>query len=215
MKEVLITGGSRGIGKAIANQLSTGYKVYAPSSKELDVRDSASIDSYLKQCGSLHALVCNAGIYYENPIAKHDADEFSKVLDLNLTGAFRSVQQALPLLSSGSHIILMGSVSAYGNAGAPAYAASKAGMTAMMKSLAPELAQLGITINLVSPGWVRTDMAQTLLPSEQAQTMATAGSLLKRFIEPQEVAELVEFLISDKANAISGEVINIDAGLME
>ena len=213
MKEVLITGGSRGIGKAIAGQLSNEYKVYAPDSKELDVTSSESIEKYLKQCSQLHGLICNAGIYYENSINRHDIDEFNRVLDLNLTGAFRCIQAALPLMSSGSQIILMGSISAYGNAGAPAYAASKAGLTAMMKSLAPELAQEGININLVSPGWVHTDMAETLLPTEQAQDMAVAGTLLKRFVEPKEVAELVEFLLSSKASSICGEVINIDAGL--
>ena len=107
----------------------------------------------------------------------------------------------------------MGSVSAYGDAGAPAYAASKAGLIAMMKSLAPELAHDGITINTINPGWVRTDMTQTLV-SKESEAMLLGSTLLKRWIEPVEIANLVEFLISDKANAICGEVITIDAGLM-
>lgn len=214
-KKILITGGSRGIGKATAEVLSeAGYKVYAPGSAELNVTDAASIDNYLKQCGKLHALICNAGIYYENSLVNHSVDEFSRVLDVNLTGAFRCIQKSLPLLSEGSHIILISSVSSYGDAGAPAYAASKAGMIAMMKSIAPELAQDRITINAINPGWVRTDMAQALIPDQEAEAMNLGATLLKRWIEPKEIGELVEFLISGKANAICGEVINIDAGLM-
>ena len=82
----------------------------------------------------------------------------------------------------------------------------------MMKSIAPELAHDGITINAINPGWVRTDLTQSLV-SQEAEMMVLGSTLLKRWIEPVEIANLVEFLISDKANAICGEVINIDAGL--
>jgi 3-oxoacyl-[acyl-carrier protein] reductase len=213
MKNILITGGSRGIGKACADLLANGNNIFSPSSKELDVSNQESINNYLKQIESLDALVCNAGIYYGSNIEKHSVDEFSKVLDVNLTGSFRMIQSCLPLFKKGSKIILMGSVSAYGDAGAPAYAASKAGLIAMMKSLAPELAHDGITINTINPGWVRTDMTQTLV-SKESEAMLLGSTLLKRWIEPVEIANLVEFLISDKANAICGEVITIDAGLM-
>ena len=173
-----------------------------------------SIDDYLSEIKSLDALICNAGIYYESNIENHSIDEFSRMLDVNLTGSFRMIQSCLPLLrkSGKAKIILMGSVSAYGDAGAPAYAASKAGIIAMMKSIAPELAHDGITINAINPGWVRTDLTQSLV-SQEAEMMVLGSTLLKRWIEPVEIANLVEFLISDKANAICGEVINIDAGL--
>ena len=216
----LVTGGSRGIGKATAKILQdTGYKVLAPSSSELDVRSEASIQHYLNtQLGSnpLYGLVCNAGIFYDNPIEKHSIENFSKVLDINLTGSFRSIQASLAHLraAQGAKVILISSVSAYGDAGAPAYSASKAGLIAMMKSIAPELAHDQITINTINPGWVRTDMAEAILGSEEAQKNHLGASLLKRWIEPEEIGELVKFLLSDQAAAICGESINIDAGLM-
>ncbi|MDA0772373.1 MAG: SDR family NAD(P)-dependent oxidoreductase [Cyanobacteria bacterium] len=210
-KTILITGGSRGIGKACADLLVDGNKVFAPSSLELDVSNQKSIDDYLREIKSLDALICNAGIYYGSNIEKHSIEEFSRVLDVNLTGSFRMIQSCLPLLHHGSKIILIASVSAYGDAGAPAYSASKAGMIAMMKSLAPELAHDGITINTINPGWVRTDMAHTLLPNKEAEAMALGATLLGRWIEPIEIAQLVEYLL--RTDAICGEVINIDAGL--
>lgn len=219
-KVILITGGSRGIGQATAKVLQeAGYEVLAPSSSELDVRSEASIKDYLNaKLGSnpLHGLVCNAGVFYESPIEKHSIESFSKVLDINLTGSFRSIQASLSHLQAaqGAKIILISSVSAYGDAGAPAYSASKAGLIAMMKSIAPELAHDQITINTINPGWVRTDMAEAILDSEEAQKNHLGASLLKRWIEPEEIGELVKFLLSDQATAICGESINIDAGLM-
>ncbi len=219
-KIILITGGSRGIGKATAQILeASGYEVLAPSSKELNVSNEKSINDYLKNnLGSkpLYGLVCNAGIFYDNPIEKHSIEKFSQVLDVNLTGAFRSIQASLINLKAAqaARIILISSVSAYGDGGAPAYSASKAGLIAMMKSIAPELAHDHITINTINPGWVRTDMAEAILKSEADVKNNLGATLLKRWIEPEEIGELVKFLLSDKASAICGEVINIDAGLM-
>lgn len=219
-KTILITGASRGIGKAIAKILGNNdYEILAPGSKDLDVTKQESINKYLNEnLGSkpLYGLVSNAGIYYENALEKHSIQEFSKILDVNLTGAFRIIQSTLANLkiANDARIILISSVSAYGNPGAPAYAASKAGLIAMMKSLAPELSHHDISINTINPGWVRTDMAQAILKTQTSQEANLGANLQKRWIEPEEIAHLVKFLLSKESKAISGESINIDAGLM-
>lgn len=219
-KTILITGASRGIGKAIAEILrNNDYEVLAPGSKDLDVTNQESIDKYLSKYldqKPLYGLICNAGIYYENSLEEHCIDEFSKILDVNLTGAFRIIQATLANLkiAHDARIILISSVSAYGNPGAPAYAASKAGLIAMMKSLAPELSHHDISINSINPGWVRTDMAQSILKTQASQEANLGANLQKRWIEPEEIANLVKFLLSKESKAISGESINIDAGLM-
>jgi len=152
------------------------------------------------------------------PIEDYSLEDFRRLLDINLTGAFAVAQVALPLLRASQadykSIVMMSSISGLrGEAYSIAYSASKAALIGMSKTLALELAQDGIRVNAVSPGWVRTDMALEQLGSESQQSAALGASLQDRWIEPDEIASLVGYLCSDEARAITGQEIVIDAGL--
>jgi len=219
-KKVLITGGSRGIGQATAELLiQSGYQVLAPGSSELDVSNQESVDKFFAENftedSSLYALICNAGVYHSAPLMEHSLEEWQKVIDVNLTGAFRLCKKSLPYLQAqqGAHIIMVSSVSAEGEIYTPAYSASKAGMIGLMKSLTWELGKFGINVNAVAPGWVRTDMAQTILNTPEQEKNNLGANVQNRWIEPSEIAHLIQYLISPSARAITGETITISAGL--
>lgn len=219
-KKVLITGGSRGIGQATAELLiQSGYQVLAPGSSELDVSNQESVDNFFAENftegSSLYALICNAGVFHSAPLEEHSLEEWQKVIDVNLTGAFRLCKKSLPYLQAqqGAHIIMVSSVSAEGEIYTPAYSASKAGMIGLMKSLTWELGKFGINVNAVAPGWVRTDMAQTILNTPEQEKNNLGATVQNRWIEPSEIAHLIQYLISSSARAITGETITISAGL--
>jgi 3-oxoacyl-[acyl-carrier protein] reductase len=219
-KKVLITGGSRGIGQATAELLiQSGYQVLAPGSSELDVSNQESVDKFFAENftedSSLYALICNAGVYHSAPLMEHSLEEWQKVIDVNLTGAFRLCKKSLPYLQAqqGAHIVMISSVSAEGDIYTPAYSASKAGMIGLMKSLTWELGKFGINVNAVAPGWVRTDMAQTILNTPEQEKNNLGANVQNRWIEPSEIAHLIQYLISPSARAITGETITISAGL--
>lgn len=220
-KTVLITGGSRGIGKACARLLEQeGYRVLAPSSKELDLADNDSIEKFFeinfKSSSKLYALISNAGVFHSASLENYDIEDWNKVIEINLTGAFRACKISLPYLknSSNSHIVFISSVSAEGESFASAYAASKAGINGLCKTLAYELASDGINVNAIAPGWVRTDMAKKILHNKSLEKDSLGATLQNRWIEPDEIAALVKYLISPEAKAITGQIIKIDAGLV-
>jgi 3-oxoacyl-[acyl-carrier protein] reductase len=220
-KKVLISGGSRGIGRATALFLkSKDYEVLSPGTQDLDVSKQDSIDLYFdknfSEKDSLYALISNAGVFHSSRIENYSDSDWERVLNVNLTGAFRLCRKALDLLkkSPEAKIIFISSVSAlFGEAYASAYSASKAGLHGLTKSLALELAPDNIQVNAICPGWVKTDMALKQLKNEEEIKNQLGASLQNRWICSEEVASLVAYLISEDSRAITGQLINFSAGL--
>ena len=238
-KNVLISGGSRGIGKFAAYLLSQfDYQVLAPSSQELDQSSAKSVQDYFSRnfqdhednenaevvdCEqSLYGLIVNAGVYHSSSFEEYCFNDWQRVLDVNLNGAFHLVKAALPLLKtyvklnpeSYSRIIFISSVSAYaGELYAPAYSASKAALIALAKSLALEFAKYKITVNSICPGWVKTDMALNQMLNEDSVKDSLGATLQNRWIEPEEIAHAISYLLSEPAKGITGQQLNITAGL--
>ena len=229
-RSVLITGGNRGIGLAIAESfLANGDKVAVTyrSETELpegilgvkaDVTDEASIDAAFKIVAEAHGpvevLVANAGITKDTLLLRMSEDDFTSVLDTNLTGAFRVIKRAskgMIRLRKG-RVILISSVSGlYGAPGQINYSASKAGMVGMARSLTRELGSRGITANVVAPGFINTDMTAEL--PEETQKSYLANVPAGRFADASEVDNVVRWVASDEAAYISGAVIPVDGGL--
>ncbi|MHC8607856.1 beta-ketoacyl-ACP reductase [Paenarthrobacter ureafaciens] len=229
-RSVLITGGNRGIGLAIAESfLANGDKVAVTYRSETDlpegvlgvkadVTDEVSIDAAFKIVeeahGPVEVLVANAGITKDTLLLRMSEDDFTSVLDTNLTGAFRVIKRAskgMIRLRKG-RVILISSVSGlYGAPGQINYSASKAGMVGMARSLTRELGSRGITANVVAPGFINTDMTAEL--PEETQKSYLANVPAGRFAEASEVANVVRWVASDEAAYISGAVIPVDGGL--
>ncbi|MCF3141239.1 beta-ketoacyl-ACP reductase [Paenarthrobacter sp. AR 02] len=229
-RSVLITGGNRGIGLAIAQSfLANGDKVAVTyrSETELpegilgvkaDVTDEASIDAAFKIIeeahGPVEVLVANAGITKDTLLLRMSEEDFTSVLDTNLTGAFRVIKRAskgMIRLRKG-RVVLISSVSGlYGAPGQINYSASKAGMVGIARSLTRELGSRGITANVVAPGFINTDMTAEL--PEETQKSYLANVPAGRFAEAAEVADVVRWVASDEAAYISGAVIPVDGGL--
>jgi 3-oxoacyl-[acyl-carrier protein] reductase len=226
---VLITGGSKGIGLACAKAFAAlGDKVAitynsSPPPPEFfgvkcDVTDTAQVDAAFaaveEHFGTVEVLVSNAGITKDTLLLRMKEADFTEVIDANLTAAFRVVKRATPgmLKARSGRIILMSSVvGLLGSAGQANYAASKAGLVGFARSLARELGSRSITVNVVAPGPVETDMTAALT-AEQLQTI-TSSVPLQRMATPEEVAGAVAFLASQPAAYITGAVIPVDGGL--
>ena len=238
-KVALVTGASRGIGRAIARLLarrgatvvvgardqarlaevvaeieSGGGRAHAVS---LDVADRASVDAafdvVLKTHGRLDHLVNNAGITRDNLLLRMKRDEWDGVMATNLTGVFYCTQSALkPMLKqrSGRIVNLASVVGITGNAGQANYAASKAGIIGFTKSVAREVASRSITVNAVAPGLIETDMTAAM--TEMAREAISMSIPLGRVGTPEDVAEAVAFLVSDAAAYITGQVLGVDGG---
>lgn len=219
--QVLVTGGKRGIGKAIAELLSKNHQVFAPNSKELDVCSQESIDNYFAENnieGQIDILVNNAGVHSKKSFLKHSDEDWQKVFAVNFFAAVKLCNKVIPDMQKKSYgrIINISSISGLEAEGsAAAYSASKSALNSLSQSLAIEFARDNITVNSICPGWVRTEMALKELGENPAEKEALIlGSVLqKRWIEPSEIAHMVQYLISDEAKAITGQSMKITAGL--
>ena len=170
--------------------------------------------SIIKEYGRIDILVNNAGITRDNLIMKMSEEEFDQVLDTNLKGTFNTIRHVSRqmLKQRSGKIINISSVSGVlGNAGQANYAASKAGVIGLTKTMARELASRGITVNAVAPGFVDTEMTEVL--KEEVKEAAVAQIPLKRFGKPEEIAAAVAFLASEKADYMTGQVIHVDGGM--
>ncbi|HEV2374821.1 MAG TPA: 3-oxoacyl-ACP reductase FabG [Streptosporangiaceae bacterium] len=228
-RSVLVTGGNRGIGLAVARRLAAdgdqvtvtsraGDPVEKLATVACDVRDVASVDSAFAaveaEQGPVEVLVANAGITHDQLLALMSEDDFTSVLDTNLTGAYRVARRAvrgMMRLRRGRLIFISSVVGLMGSPGQANYAASKAGLVGFARSLARELGSRNITCNVVTPGFVDTDMTASLPEERKA---AILGSVpLGRFASAEEVAGVVSFLASDDAAYITGAVVPVDGGL--
>ena len=226
---VLVTGGNRGIGRAIAERfVAEGHRVAVTARSgegpegtvtvRADVTDSASLDAAFTeveaQLGPIEVVVANAGITKDTLLMRMSEDDFDSVVSTNLGGAFRVVKRASKgmLRARWGRVILISSVvGLYGSAGQVNYASSKSGLVGFARSLTRELGARGITANVVAPGFIETDMTAALPDETQAEYKRSIPA--GRFATPDEVAGVVAWLASDDAAYISGAVIPVDGGL--
>jgi 3-oxoacyl-[acyl-carrier protein] reductase len=229
-RNVLVTGGNRGIGLAIArafveagdNVVITYRSGEPPEGLQgvtCEVTDSASVDAAFTAAeeifgGPVEVLVANAGITRDTLLMRMSDEEFDSVIDTNLAGAFRCARRAATgmIRKRRGRIVLISSVvGLYGSPGQTNYAASKSGLVGLARSISRELGGRGITANVVAPGFIDTEMT-AVLPDDQKKAYL-ASIPAGRFATPEEVASVVRFVASDDAGYITGAVIPVDGGL--
>ena len=234
----LVTGGSRGIGAAIAEELAArGATVIGTATSErgaqaigerlaqrggagrvLDVRDSAAVETMLAsiatEFGAISILVNNAGITRDQLLLRMKDEDWQAILDTNLSSVFRTskaVLRGMMKARKGRIISIASVIGSIGNAGQSNYAAAKAGIIAFSKSIAREIGSRGITVNVVAPGFIDTDMTRAL-PEEQ-RTALLGQIALQRLGEPTDIAQAVAFLASPAAAYITGETLHVNGGM--
>ena len=240
-KIAVVTGASRGIGRAIARRLASedihviinysGSKQAAEETRSLISGDGNSaeiyqcnvadpvqvnqmIDEIIKKFGQIDILVNNAGITRDNLMIRMSEQDFDEVINVNLKGAFYTSKAAVKYMMKkryGKIVNISSIVGLIGNAGQVNYSASKAGLLGLTKSLAREIASRGITVNAVAPGFIETEMTNKL--SEDQKAGMYEAIPLKRFGRPEDIAEAVAFLVSDKAAYITGQVVEVNGGM--
>lgn len=241
-KVALITGAAKGIGRAIAEKfakeganLVINYRTSIDNLKELeeklkgygsevllvqgDVKNYGDAENIVKAAiekfGKIDILVNNAGITRDNLLMRMSLEDFDEVLEVNLKGAFNVIKAGVPYMikqKSGRIINISSVIGIIGNAGQANYAASKAGLIGLTKSVAKEIASRNITVNAIAPGYIVTDMTEKLLEKIKEKMMELIP--LKRLGNPEDVANLAAFLASDMASYITGQVINVDGGMV-
>ncbi len=231
-KTALVTGGSRGIGAAVARELAgagatvvVGYRSGAEEAEAIaseiggravqaDVSNADEAKRLVEEAGELDVLVNNAGITRDGVLARMSDDDWRSVLETNLSSVFytcRAVSRGMMKRRGGSIVNLSSIVGLHGNWGQSNYAASKGGIVAFTKSLAQELGSRGVRANVVAPGYIKTQLTDAI--PEEAQQQMLGLTPLGRFGEPEDVARAVRFLSSDDASFITGEVVVVGGGL--
>ena len=226
MKRVLVTGSSRGIGKAIADALAAeGYQVVTHSIRsggtdlQFDIADrsaaKAALEADIAANGPYYGVVLNAGVNRDNAFPAMEDEEWDKVIDTDLTGFYNVLKPCvMPMVSARikGRIIALSSVSGIaGNRGQVNYSAAKAGIIGAVKALAVELAKRGITVNAIAPGVIETEMVDSIIP--EAIDEVKKAIPMRRFGKPSEIASLVSYLLSDGAAYLTRQVISVNGGM--
>ena len=240
MKTAFVTGGSRGIGSAIALALGKTFHVIvgfansedkandvvkeivaaggSASTVQIDISDAESVDNAFttieKEYNSVDVLINNAGVTKDNILPRMKEDEGHEVIQTNLTGSFYTSQRAIKLMMKnkwGRIVFISSVVGLSGNQGQANYAASKAGLIGLSKSISKEMGSRNITSNVVAPGYIETDMTSFL--HEQNKENIIEQLSIKRIGKPEDISNVVSFLCSEESEYITGQVIPVDGGL--